>query len=225
MSDNTPDGLIWLDLETTGLDLEHDEPIEVAAIATAPWLTAPPTWPDLPTFHSIIATSKDPLDLCDAVVYDMHMANGLLEDVAIEGRPKWWVDELLVQWVEEVFGEDRPELWLAGSGVAQFDIHWIRKHFPRFAELLSYKTIDVSPMRRFMEQCAGLRLTDSRSEPSEHRSMSDARRSLGEAVQLADWLRHGLAQSEMAFTDRVTGRTPPAHSPGSDDTPDPDPEG
>src|SRR5690606_22150732 len=72
----TPDVLVWMDCEMTGLDLESDELVEVAVVVTDYDLT-----PIDPGFSIVIKPDQSALDNMGDFVRNMHIESGLLEEL------------------------------------------------------------------------------------------------------------------------------------------------
>ncbi len=159
--------LCWLDLETSGLDHTTDAILEVAVSVT--------DWDGQLTYDPgmVSAVAKFPnTTKFDPVVKSMHTANGLFNDIADHGQALSDIDAALADHISD-FGRQRHELWLAGSGVAQFDIHWLRAQMPlTSASVHHYVTLDVGHLRRAL-RLAGETLP--LPVVSEHRAGSDVR--------------------------------------------------
>lgn len=148
-----PKYLLWLDLETTGSDPEVDCIIEVGCTLTfndladvhgsegTPWeftsLVAP-------TPRGIASMFENP------VVWNMHTKNGLIDELhaGVDNlpRPEDVADQLKKQ-LFELCGA-RHNIALAGSGVAHFDIKFLRKYMPDLVRFLAYPIIDIGVIRR-----------------------------------------------------------------------------
>lgn len=171
----TATALLWLDLETTSLDPLKGEILEVAALSTDMTGTHHTLRPGV-DYVMTIATTRDPFDLCndDDEIFDMHRANGLLEEIR-DGHgsvPIWKADQTLAlaiqRWKKQV---EIEEVMLAGAGVAQFDIHWLRVHLPlTMAQLHSYRTFDISAAARVLDGCG---LLVMQTGDDRHRAESD----------------------------------------------------
>ena len=145
------DVLLWLDLETTGLDHTTGEILEVAAVPTTMDLEYLIDSPEGHGWNYIVSPTVEPMTLMGDEVAIMHTGNELISEVWESSAPIWWVDHHL----SEMLGSFDTPLMLAGSGVAQFDIHWIRRHMPKLARLVSYRTIDVGQIERFIKYIGG----------------------------------------------------------------------
>jgi len=187
MPDNPRPYLLWLDLETTGLDLAQDRILEVGAILTDSDLR------EIASYHDVLHWPRETLDalITSDYVHEMHTDNGLLADCTAEAATLPDVTSGLLQLLNYV--PDRRPITLAGSGVSHFDLLWLRKWLPRVAEALTYYTVDIGVVRRYMRNVVGLPEPDR--EPLPHRALQDARLHLAEARTYRDLLResHDIA--------------------------------
>lgn len=149
--------LVWIDLETTGSDLQNDYVLEIAMLVTK---AEPPFELVMePVSHVIAHAGTGWLKrLAETpVVLEMHQATGLLLDcvawnsrtMADDGGDLPWlsrVDERLARQLEEI---GKPHTFMmAGSGVGHFDKPIVDRRFPKVAKYLQYPVIDVGVIRR-----------------------------------------------------------------------------
>ncbi len=166
--------LLWLDLETTGLDPEkHHSLLEIAIVATDE---------DLNEEGAHVAQAKcyTPPENWDAAAWDMHAQNGLSQLVIHPDSKLPCVADVLVEaWHAVVdFGwKGRP---MAGSSV-QFDRMWLRylariNNNPDLGELFHYRNFDMSTVRMLH----GITKRDQRP----HRALEDLRADIAEVREL-----------------------------------------
>lgn len=145
-----PKRIVWLDLETTGLDPIYDQIIEIGVIVTDEKLA------EIARFHRVL-----PLLACGwsdlnmpQVVRDMHKASGLEAEVrALAGffEREHEAHEVackeLSAFLREHGCEKAP---LAGNSVGDFDRHFLRAWESMFAvedgplSILSHRSLNVS---------------------------------------------------------------------------------
>lgn len=168
---------LWVDLETTGLNDEHDAIIEVAAVGTNAdfehlFVVAEPVQPTSEGLQRLY-----PSDF----LVQLHTGSGLLADI---GRPQAMrlveVERRIVEHIGS-FGLAGPHLTLAGSGVSHFHVRFIKRHMSTLASRLHYSTLDVGIMRRAHQDWTGGDLT-SVNEDKTHRSLDDVRCHIAEAT-------------------------------------------
>ncbi len=178
--------IVWVDTETTGLDPENGNLLEVALVVTSDDL-------EEVAARSVIVQPIAPLGLdawrehLDPVIQDMHGKNGLLDVI---GRGDGiGLREAEVQFFAWVWTLDqRPYVGcfnlkktpLAGSTVG-FDRAWLKKHMPALESLFSYRSIDVSSITELAARWApAIYEGRPKADPAKiaHRALPDARESI-----------------------------------------------
>ena len=179
MNNETPEYLLWLDFETTGL--VKPDPIQVAVV-----LTRADDLQEISAYETLIDTAIDPWTW---EALGMHATSGLVTDwlLARKARTLASVTEAQYGAIDLLRALDIDEATLAGSGVGTFDLPLIRRCMPRLAEMLTYHVHDVGVLRRAYRRATGTDLTP-RTEP-EHRAMADVQQSLAEGRAFADLFR------------------------------------
>lgn len=185
---------IFVDIETTGLDHHEDHLLEIGAISTLGDLNP------AGTFHGItrlpagwLHTDPESWPI-DEVVRDMHTVSGLLADVAAQPPSAPDEDDLVDAWldwaVDELDKAGADRMVIAGSGVAVFDVPWLRARADPILEWpFSYRTLDLSPVRMLLGLAGIHTHLDASSGPTKaHRALGDVRAHLAEARLLVDTL-------------------------------------
>lgn len=183
------DSLVWIDLETTGLEPDRGRILEIAMIITTPDLVP------LAAKEALIGPPllDEEIGELEPVVYKMHRDSGLIVDHShARRRGLLGVDEADVQFAgfldEQLATPAAPatNLILAGSTV-RFDRAWVDRYLPRLAAKLHYRMADVSAMREFMRHW----LPDYEAEIADvpqkrlHRAYGD----LQDSIALAEYFR------------------------------------
>lgn len=180
-----PNLLLWLDFETTGVDVATCEPLEVAVILTDP---APP-FRELARMTLLIdAEYANGSVSFDPSAKQMHVKSGLIAALDLAcARPRgvmgyttaWNAGRELAEFVDA--WTDEP-VTLAGSGVAHFDLHIVRRLMPDLYQRLTYWTLDIGPVRRLLRLC-GVDVPSSDTVP--HRALPDIEHHLATARMIA----------------------------------------
>lgn len=178
--------IVFLDLETTGLEELNDLTLEIAAIVVDSNLEPVKTW------SSAIQVEEAALVAALAgkdYVRAMHTRNGLLAEIA-DGHgvdlahAKRFAFEMLSPFLPVREDGSFDKITLAGNSV-HFDLRFLRRQMPDLAELFSHRLLDVSAYREACVRWAPELRYDSGAEPA-HRALDDARSSI-------EQLRHYLA--------------------------------
>lgn len=171
--------LIWIDLETTGIDPANDHILEVAWRITndslIPWSV---------TKSHVLRPSKEAWTQLKETpfVMDMHIENGLLADIDADHNL------LLVEDVEDLILADiavLDETWMVAGSSPHFDLSFIREHMPRLADKLSHRIYDTSTLKTLFKSVGHM---DNIKNDDKHRAASDIDNSLAYAWMYRDIL-------------------------------------
>lgn len=175
--------IVWLDLETTGLNPEQDKILEVAVKVC----TLEEPFPD--------STVKPPVSYQAAIAFDrtidtvkidpyvdkMHTENGLFAECARSTIGVSNVEHILLSMID--VNTDRENMTtLAGSSV-HFDLAFLRVHMPALAKHLSHRLYDVSAVKLFCRSIGMPKLPRQEA----HRAMADVNESIDHAMKCAEW--------------------------------------
>jgi len=190
MSDKTPEYLLWLGFETTGLDTATCHILEAAVVLTTEQIeeVAGGEW---------LITYREPMP---GTVTEMHIKSGLIAALndAIADDDWFTLYEAEIQ-ILDLLGRELPigtVVTLAGSGIGTYDLPIIRRLMPDLAKRLTYHVHDVGVMRRAYFRAVGAHLTP-RTEPA-HRAMADVQQALTEGRAFADLFRTSHRQEATA---------------------------
>lgn len=176
--------LFWVDMEMTGLDVEKEVVIEVAAIITDM------DFKTLDTYHAVIKQDDNYLKNMDEWNTTHHGASGLTALVP-NGTEPIKVEQELIRLVDRFYPGERPVL--AGNSIGQ-DRLFINKYFPQFAARLHYRMLDVTSWKIVMNE--KMKIKYDKKTP--HRALDDIQESIAE---LKFYLSH--------FSPPVATGTPP----------------
>ena len=171
--------LLWVDLETTGLDLVLDGIVEIGAILTDTDLNV---IDELGLLVTPTTAQRHRLD-GDEFVSAMHRGNGLLEALDRYPYPNI-VDVLttgaLLDWLTG-HGVTKGRVAICGSGVAKFDYQFLARDLPELTDFCAYYVpTDTGVLRRSYQLATGELLSDV-NESKTHRGIDDVRCHLAEA--------------------------------------------
>jgi oligoribonuclease len=160
------DKLLWLDMEMTGLEVEKEVPIEVAAIITDFKFKA------LSEYHAVIHQPKKYLDAVDDWNKKHHGDSGLLKQIE-KGKSVKVVDSELSGMIKEYFGRDKA--MLAGNSIGQ-DRLFIQRYMPDTEKCLHYRMLDVTSYKIIFNNLYGKKF----EKKDAHRAVDDIRESIAE---------------------------------------------
>lgn len=168
--------LLWIDLEMTGLSPEEDRILEVAAIATD-WDFEPIINKKTGEKAEMTAVVKVPVELMkERMVGEFWEKNAKSRDALMAqnetGESSERVEQMLLKFVDKWFGK---EVILAGNSIHQ-DRKFIDKEWPKLAEKLHYRMLDVSAWKVVWEGKFGKKFL----KPEQHRALDDIMGSIEE---------------------------------------------
>lgn len=165
--------LLWIDMEMTGLNVDKEVPIELAAIVTDTDLK------ELETYHAVIRQPQSVLDAMDDWNTEHHGASGLTAQVP-SGTPIEAVEKAMIQLVDRWFQGERAVI--AGNSIGQ-DRLFLNKYFPMLSSKLHYRMLDVTSWKIMMNARFQLKF----EKQNTHRAIDDIRESIAE---MAFYLAH-----------------------------------
>ena len=169
------DNLVWVDLETTGLDCNSDLILEIALVVTTPTLEV---------IDSAVAVIGHPQGVLDVHkmsewVLNQHTKTGLLKEVVDDqtlqcGHQYRLINDFLVHYV---YNGTSP---MCGSNVC-FDRRFIENDMPVLGEFFHYRNLDVSSIKEFVNRMKPeLKYKYPKRDDTAHRALPDILRSIDE---------------------------------------------
>lgn len=180
-----PQAFLWLDLETTGLDLEKDEILEIGAIVTD--FDLKPYFGYAETLG--LTSSAKARIMENEYVRNMHIKNGLLKEARDSTMTIADADAELSALLQKKTTFEKGEFLLAGSGVGTFDYAFVRKYMPKTFAWLAYYVADIGVVRRFSHILSGGHMLVQPVEASyqegvkAHRALADVKAHIQEATE------------------------------------------
>jgi len=166
------DRIVWIDCEMTGLSLERDALIEVAALVTDYELNQLGDGVDL-----VIKPPAEALGQMDAFVRDMHTTSGLLADldrgITLEDAQAQ-VLAYVREWVPE------PRRAPLGGNTVGTDRGFLARDMPELEAHLHYRVIDVSSIKELSRRWYPRAYFNAPKKSGGHRALADIRESIAE---------------------------------------------
>jgi oligoribonuclease len=134
------DELVWIDCEMTGLNLESDKLIEIAALVTDADLNILGDGVDV-VIHADDAALSSMID----VVVDMHTRSGLINEVRESTVDLATAETMVLNYIREHVKQPKTAP-LAGNSIAT-DRSFIARDMPALDSYLHYRMIDVSSIK------------------------------------------------------------------------------
>lgn len=161
-----PPALLWIDLETTGLDPDKGCILEVCAVLDAPAASMTLPAREIASMHSLGREPRRQVQVLDRVIIhddpdalpwepvarEMHSESGLLEaleHVDLESGRYLALPDVEAMLVAAIAPCPHAKVVLAGSSV-HFDRAWIRVHMPELDGKLSHRHMDASCIGTWM---------------------------------------------------------------------------
>lgn len=166
------DRLVWIDCEMTGLDLENDALIEVAALVTDFELNVLGEGVDV-----IIRPPAEALDQMIDFVRTMHETSGLLEELE-GGTTMADAEAQVLAYIREHCPEgSRPPL--AGNTIGT-DRAFLARDMPGLEGHLHYRNIDVSSIKELSRRWFPRAYFQAPEKRGNHRALADIQESIEE---------------------------------------------
>jgi len=167
------DHLVWLDAEMTGLDLEKDVLIEVAALVTDSELNVLGAGVDV-----VIHADDAVLGSMVEVVREMHDKSGLTAAVRDSSVTVADAEQMIMDYVTKFVTEPRTAP-LCGNSIAT-DRSFLARQMPRFDQYLHYRMIDVSSIKELCRRWYPRSYFGQPQKGLAHRALADILESIRE---------------------------------------------
>ena len=171
-NDRVQDRIVWIDCEMTGLDLERDALVEVAALVTDADLNVLGTGVDV-----VVKPPEAALESMDPVVVAMHTSSGLLAELP-SGRTLEEAERAVLEYVRQ-WVPDARRAPLAGSSV-HTDRAFLARDMPDLVGHLHYRIVDVSSIKELARRWFPRVYYNTPKKHGGHRALADIRESIQE---------------------------------------------
>ncbi len=172
MTNNPSDRLVSLDCEMTGLDLEHDELVEIACVVTEADLTVLDEGVSFVIRPSALAMSHMP-----DVVREMHTASGLLPEIP-DGISVEEAQSKVLSYVQSHIATARKAP-LCGSSI-YVDRGFLARYMPDLDTFLHYRVVDVSSIKELVRRWYPKTYYGAPPKTGNHRALGDTLDSIAE---------------------------------------------
>ena len=164
--------LVWIDCEMTGLDLQRDALVEVAALVTDFDLNVLGEGVDV-----VIRPPAEALEQMVEFVREMHTFSGLLDELA-GGVSLAEAQDTVLSYVRSQCPDgSRPPL--AGNSVAT-DRAFISRDMPELEQALHYRLVDVSSIKELSRRWFPRAYYNAPTKGGNHRALADIQESIEE---------------------------------------------
>jgi len=163
--------LVWIDLETTGLDLETRTILEIATIITDKDLNTLEEGPDL-----VIHLPDEILSSMDPWCMKQHSATGLVEASRTSTVTLEEAEEETLKFIRKHCPAKMCPL--SGNSIC-FDRRFLIRYMPRINDFLNYRNVDVSSIKELVYRWKP-GINGQLEKKSTHRALDDIRESIDE---------------------------------------------
>lgn len=163
--------LVWMDLEMTGLDPEHDRVLEVATLVTDSELNLLAEGPVL-----YVKQSESLLAGMDDWNTTHHTESGLIDLVRKQGVTEREAELATLEFLKEHTGQRMSPL--CGNSIGQ-DRRFLVKYMPELEDYLHYRNVDVSTVKELAMRWRP-DVASGYSKKNAHRALDDIKESIEE---------------------------------------------
>ena len=164
--------LVWIDCEMTGLDLEADALVEIAALVTDFDLNVLGEGIDV-----VIKPPQAALDQMIDFVRNMHVTSGLLEELE-GGMAMADAEQQVLAYIKEHCPDgSRPPL---GGNTVATDRAFLARDMPALEGFLHYRNVDVSSIKELARRWYPRTYFAAPAKRGNHRALADIQESIEE---------------------------------------------
>ncbi|WP_425295577.1 oligoribonuclease [Nocardia abscessus] len=165
--------MVWMDCEMTGLRLDSDKLIEVAALVTDSDLNILGEGVDI-----VIHADDDALGAMPAVVAEMHARSGLTDEVRRSTVTLEEAEQRVLDYIRQYIPTPRT-VPLAGNSIAT-DRGFIARDMPLLDAHLHYRMVDVSSIKELCRRWYPRIYFGQPEKGLSHRALADIQESIRE---------------------------------------------
>ena len=171
--------LVWMDLEMTGLNPEHERIIEIAVIVTNADLSV---MVEGPVFA--IHQSDELLDKMDAWNKGTHSHSGLIDRVKASIVTEADAEKEIIKFLKKYVPEKASPL--CGNSIGQ-DRRFLVKYMPKLEDYVHYRNLDVSTLKELARRWKPEVYSSFKSQQA-HTALADVKESIEELKHYRTYL-------------------------------------
>jgi len=168
-----PDLLAWMDLEMTGLDVEHDAIVEIAAVVTDVNLQLVDDGIDI-----VVHQTDAVLAGMSEFVTKMHERSGLLDAIRASTVELPEAGQQVLAYLQHHLPEAGVSP-LCGNSIGM-DRRFLARYLPDIDNHLHYRSIDVSSIKELCRRWYPNEYKDRPGKKEGHRALADIHESIAE---------------------------------------------
>jgi len=171
MSNPSPDNLIWIDLEMTGLDPDTDSIIEIATLVTDAQLNELAQGPELAIHHPL-----ERLQAMDEWNRNTHSKSGLWQRVLDSTVDMAEAERRTIDFLEQWVPAGKSPI--CGNSICQ-DRRFLYRCMPALERYFHYRNLDVSTLKELSRRWSP-QIASGMSKKAAHTALADIRESVEE---------------------------------------------
>lgn len=172
--------LVWMDLEMSGLDVQRERILEIAALVTDADLEVVAEGPDL-----VVHQPEEVLAAMDAWNTEHHTESGLIERVRASTLTEAAAETQVLAFLEQhCSARSAP---LCGNSIGQ-DRRFLMKYMPRIHEYLHYRVVDVTTVKELTRRWHPQLFDKRPHKKGRHRAHED----ILESIEELRWYRENV---------------------------------
>lgn len=185
MVDRDKERIVWIDVETTGIDSSKEKLLQVACIVTDGNLNELDKGFEKKIYYDL-PTVREMRSKADPFVQKMHDNNGLWEALP-SGANMITVSEELLEYIKQYVPEAKKAR-LGGNSIT-LDRNFLKFNMPDVLDYLHYRSYDLSSIAGFFELF--VKTVDPFEKQKTHDALDDIKESIAEGRYYADLLENG----------------------------------
>lgn len=170
--------LVWMDLEMSGLNFDHDVILEIATLVTDNQLNILAEGPNIAIHHP-----ESVLQGMDAWCVRTHGASGLSDKVRQSTFSEAEAEAITLAFLKEHITDGAPPL--CGNSICT-DRRFLTARMPQLDRFFHYRHVDVSTVKELMKRWKPKGFTSFKKE-APHEALADIRLSIEELKHYRQW--------------------------------------